>query len=80
VGSGYRIYSPYYRSHHRLECGSPHLAERFKKVCEDQEFIHSLKDIGQPVMYLGPEDFGKYLKEGYKQFGKLIKEFNIKLE
>ncbi len=57
-----------------------YLAERFKKVCEDQEFIKSMKDIGQPVMYLGPEDFGKYLKEGFDEFGRLIKEFNIKLE
>ncbi len=57
-----------------------YLADRFKKVCEDQEFIKSMTDIGQPVMYLGPEDFGKYLKEGFDEFGKLIKEFNIKLE
>ena len=57
-----------------------YLSQRFKKVCEDPEFIKSMKDIGQPVMYLGPEDFGKYLKEGFEQFGKLIKEFNIKLE
>jgi tripartite-type tricarboxylate transporter receptor subunit TctC len=52
----------------------------FKKVCDDPEFIKSMKDIGQPVMYQGPEEFGKYMKEGYEQFGKLIKEFNIKLE
>jgi tripartite-type tricarboxylate transporter receptor subunit TctC len=57
-----------------------YLAERFKKVCEDPEFIKSMKDIGQPVMYLGPADFGKYLKDGFEQYGKLIKEFNIKLE
>ena len=57
-----------------------YLSERFRKVSEDPEFIKSMKDIGQPVMYLGPEDFGKYLKEGFEQFGKLIKEFNIKLE
>ncbi len=56
------------------------LADRFKKVCDDPEFIKSMKDIGQPVMYLGPDDFAKYMKEGYEQFGKLIKEFNIKLE
>jgi tripartite-type tricarboxylate transporter receptor subunit TctC len=57
-----------------------YLAERFKKVCEDPEFIKSMTDIGQPVMYLGPEDFGKYLKDGFDQYGRLIKEFNIKLE
>ena len=57
-----------------------YLAERFKKVCEDPEFIKGMKDIGQPVMYLGPADFGKYLQAGFEQYGKLIKEFNIKLE
>lgn len=57
-----------------------YLGERFKKVCEDQEFIQAMKDIGQPVMYKSSGDFAKYLKDGYEQFGKLIKEFNIKLE
>jgi tripartite-type tricarboxylate transporter receptor subunit TctC len=57
-----------------------YLSDRFKKVCEDQEFIKSMKDIGQPVMYLGPDAFGKFLQEGFAEFGKLIKEFNIRLE
>lgn len=57
-----------------------YLSERFKKVCEDPDFIKEMKDIGQPVMYLGPEDFRKFLQDGYEQFGKLIKEFNIRLE
>jgi predicted acetyltransferase len=42
--------------------------------------IKSMKDIGQPVMYLVPADFGKYLKDGFEQYGRLINEFNIKLE
>ncbi len=57
-----------------------YLAERFKKVCEDQEFVKSMKDIGQPVMYQNPQEFGKFLKEGFEQYGRMIKEFNIKLE
>jgi tripartite-type tricarboxylate transporter receptor subunit TctC len=57
-----------------------YLVERFKKVCEDPEFIKAMKDIGQPVMYQGPEEFAKYLKDGFAQFGQMIKEFNIKLE
>jgi tripartite-type tricarboxylate transporter receptor subunit TctC len=57
-----------------------YLAERFKKVCDDPEFIKSMTDIGQPVMYQGPQDFSKYLKDGFAQFGQMIKEFNIKLE
>jgi tripartite-type tricarboxylate transporter receptor subunit TctC len=57
-----------------------YLTERFKKVCDDPEFIQEMKNIGQPVLYQGPADFAKFLKEGYDEFGKLIKEFNIKLE
>jgi tripartite-type tricarboxylate transporter receptor subunit TctC len=57
-----------------------YLAERFKKVCDDPEFIQEMKNIGQPVMYQGPADFGKFLKEGFAEYGRLIKEFNIKLE
>jgi len=37
-----------------------------------------MKNIGQPVMYLGRSDFGKFLKKGFAEYGKLIKEFNIK--
>lgn len=57
-----------------------YLSDRFKKVCEDPEFIKAMKDIGQPVMYQGPAEFGRYLKDGFEQYGNLIKEFNIKLE
>jgi tripartite-type tricarboxylate transporter receptor subunit TctC len=57
-----------------------YLSDRFKKVCDDPEFTKEMKNIGQPVMYLGPEEFAKYMKQGYEEFGKLIKEFNIKLE
>ena len=57
-----------------------YLSDRFKKVCDDPEFVKEMKNIGQPVMYLGPEDFAKFMKQGYEEFGKLIKEFNIKLE
>jgi hypothetical protein len=39
-----------------------------------------MRDIEQPVMYLGPADFGKYLKDGFEQYGKLIREFTIELE
>jgi tripartite-type tricarboxylate transporter receptor subunit TctC len=57
-----------------------YLIERFKKLCEDPEFIKAMKDIGQPVMYMGPEDCVKFLKTGSDQYAQMIKEFNIKLE
>ncbi len=57
-----------------------YLAERFKKVCDDPEFVKAMKDIGQPVMYQNSQDFAKYLKDGFNQYGQMIKEFNIKLQ
>ncbi|MGA2955009.1 MAG: tripartite tricarboxylate transporter substrate binding protein [Thermodesulfobacteriota bacterium] len=57
-----------------------YLSERFKKVCDDPEFVKSMKDIGQPVMYQSPQEFGQFMKDGFAQFGQMIKEFNIKLE
>jgi tripartite-type tricarboxylate transporter receptor subunit TctC len=57
-----------------------YLSERFKKICEDPEFVKQMKEIGQPVLYQGPEEFTKFMKAGYDQFGQLIKEFDIKLE
>lgn len=57
-----------------------YLSERFKKVCEDPEFIKSMKDIGQPVLYLGPLDFAKFLKNKYDLYARLTKEFNLILE
>lgn len=57
-----------------------YLAEHFKKICDDLEFVKAMKDIGQPVMYQGPQEFAKYLREGFNQYGQMIKEFDIKLE
>jgi len=39
-----------------------------------------MKDIGQPVMYLGPADFEKFMQAGFEQYGTLIKEFNITIK
>jgi len=47
---------------------------------EDPKFIKAMKDIGQPVMYQGSQEFAKYMKDGFSQYGQMIKEFNIKLE
>ncbi len=57
-----------------------YLAERFKKVCEDPDFVQEMKNIGQPVMFQGPAEFAKYLRDGFEQYGRLIKEFDIKLQ
>ena len=41
--------------------------------CPKSNFLYN-QDIGQPVMYQGPQEFGKYLKDGFDDYGKLINE------
>ncbi len=57
-----------------------YLSEHFKKVCDDPEFVKAMKDIGQPVMYQDSQQFAKFLKDGFTQYGQMIKEYNIKLQ
>jgi len=49
----------------------------FKKVSEDPEFKKSMEELLQPIMYQGPEEFGKFMQQAYNDYGKLIKELNI---
>lgn len=45
----------------------------FKKISEDEEFKKAMADMMQPVMYLGPAEFTKNLKEASDDYAKLIK-------
>ncbi len=53
------------------------LAEKFRQISKDPEFIAMMKDLGQPVLYLGPDEYAEFLKKGYEQYGQLIKELGI---
>jgi hypothetical protein len=44
------------------------------------EFYLPVYGQGQPVMYQGSQEFAKFMKDGFAQYGQMIKEFNIKLE
>jgi tripartite-type tricarboxylate transporter receptor subunit TctC len=54
-----------------------YLARKFQEVAGDIEFQKIMKDIGQPVMYQGPEEYRVWFKQAYDQFGQLIKTLGI---
>ena len=43
----------------------------------DAEFQKIMKDIGQPVMYQGAEEYKVWFKQAYDQFGSLYKSLGI---
>ena len=52
-------------------------ADVLKKVSEDPDFKKAMADMLQPVMYLGPADFEKNLKQASDDYAKLIKELEL---
>lgn len=52
-------------------------ADVLKKVSEDPEFKKAMGDMMQPVMYQGPEDFGKFMKQASDDYAKLVKELGL---
>jgi tripartite-type tricarboxylate transporter receptor subunit TctC len=51
-----------------------------KKICNDPEFLKLMASINQPVMYLGSDDFGKFIKQATADYAKLIKDLNISID
>jgi len=51
-----------------------------KKICNDPEFLKLMASINQPVMYLGSDDFGKFMKQATADYAKLIKDLNITID
>jgi tripartite-type tricarboxylate transporter receptor subunit TctC len=51
-----------------------------KKICNDPEFRKMMANLNQPVMYQGPEEFTKFIKQATADYAKLIKELNISLQ
>ncbi|MDF2501952.1 MAG: hypothetical protein K0Q77_2666 [Anaerosporomusa subterranea] len=52
-------------------------ADVLKKISEDPDFKKAMGDMMQPVMYQGPEDFGKFMKQASDDYAKLIKELGL---
>ena len=53
------------------------LEKKFKEMTEDPEFHKIMKDIGQPVMYQGADEYKVWFKQAYDQFGALYKSLGI---
>jgi tripartite-type tricarboxylate transporter receptor subunit TctC len=51
-----------------------------KKICDDPEFQKTMTNLNQPVMYLGSEDFAKFIKQATDDYAKLIKQLNITID
>lgn len=51
-----------------------------RKICGDPEFKKTMANLNQPVMYLGSEDFAKFMRQATADYAKLIKELNIKID
>lgn len=54
-----------------------YLEKKFKEIADDAEFQKIMKDIGQPVMYQGAEEYKVWFKQAYDQFGSLYKTLGI---
>lgn len=54
-----------------------YLEKKFKEVADDPEFQKIMKDIGQPVMYQGADEYKVWFKQAYDQFGALYKSLGI---
>ncbi len=50
------------------------------KICKDPEFIETMKNLNQPVMCQGSEDFAKFIKQATDDYAKLIKDLNITID
>jgi tripartite-type tricarboxylate transporter receptor subunit TctC len=51
-----------------------------KKICSDPEFLKLMASINQPVLYLGSDDFGKFMKQATADYAKLIKDLKITID
>ena len=53
------------------------LAGAFKKMCEDKSVIAMIKQFGDDIHYLGPDEFAKMWREEYeahKELGRILKK------
>lgn len=57
-----------------------YIDDTIKKICNDPEFLKLMASINQPVMYLGSDDFGKFMKQATADYAKLIKDLKITIE
>jgi tripartite-type tricarboxylate transporter receptor subunit TctC len=54
------------------------LAGAFQKASGDPNYLKEMENMGLPVEFLGPADFGKLIQEEYELYGPLVKELTKK--
>ena len=57
-----------------------YIDDNIKKICNDPEFLKLMASMNQPVMYLGSDDFGKFMKQATADYAKLIKDLKITID
>lgn len=56
-----------------------YIADVLKKISDDPDYKKTMAELQQPVMYKDAEGLKKIFKETYDEYGRMIKEFDIKL-
>jgi tripartite-type tricarboxylate transporter receptor subunit TctC len=54
------------------------LAAAFRQASEDPDYLKEMENMGLPVEFLGPAEFGKLIKHEYELYGPLVKELTKK--
>jgi tripartite-type tricarboxylate transporter receptor subunit TctC len=54
-----------------------YLEKKFKEIAADAEFNKIMKDLGQPVLYQGAEEYKAWFKQAYDQYGQLNKSLGV---
>lgn len=54
-----------------------HLDQKCKAITEDAEFAKIMKELGQPIMYQGAEEYRTWLKGASDQYAQLLKTLGI---
>jgi putative tricarboxylic transport membrane protein len=54
-----------------------YLEKKFKEIAGDAEFGKIMKEIGQPVMFQGAEEYKVWLKQASEQYAALLKTLEI---
>ena len=57
-----------------------YIEETIKKVCNDPEFLKTMANLNQPVMYQGSEEFARFIRQATADYAKLIKQLNITIQ
>ena len=57
-----------------------YLETTLKKVSEDPEFRKTMENMGQPVMFMGSEEYTKFIRQATDDYAKIIKDLNIKID